>query len=89
MIPAAPILEPSAQSTVGVIATANGSEWDGSPLIFSFSRTDSSATPLSEPLTIAYQLLGNASAGEDYSGASEGTITFAAGATTASLSLPV
>lgn len=84
---AAPFIFPEL-SQVSVAATANGSERDGSPVMFSFSRTESAATPLSEPFSLSYTLLGNALAGLDYSEAGDGTITFEAGAATATLSLP-
>ena len=69
---------------VSVTAIANGSEADGSPVVFRFSRTGSTAAPLS----VSYRLLGSAQAGSDYSGATTGTISFSAGNATAKLSLP-
>ncbi len=69
---------------VSVSAITNGNEATGSPAIFRFSRTGSTA----DPLAVSYRLLGTAQAGSDYSGASTGTISFAAGSSTAELSLP-
>ena len=69
---------------VSVTAIANGSEADGSPVVFRFSRTGSTAAPIS----VSDRLLGSAQAGSDYSGATTGTISFSAGNATAKLSLP-
>lgn len=71
-------------AVISVIATANGKETDGSPVVFSFSRTGSTDGSLS----VGYQLFGAAKPGSDYSGSSAGTILFAAGSATATLSLP-
>ena len=71
-------------SVISVIATANGKETDGSPAVFSFSRTGDTATALS----VSYQLFGTAQAGGDYTGNINGTINFPAGSATATLSLP-
>jgi len=69
---------------ISVTASANGKETDGSPVVFSFSRTGSTDASLS----VGYQLFGTARAGSDYSGSSDGTILFAAGSATSILSLP-
>jgi len=71
-------------SVISVIAIANGKETDGSPAVFSFSRTGDTNTPLN----VSYQLFGTAQAGSDYTGNTNGTINFAAGSATATLSLP-
>ena len=71
-------------AVISVTSNANGNEADGSPVVFSFSRTGSTDASLS----VGYQLFGTAKAGSDYSGSSTGTITFAAGSATATLSLP-
>jgi hypothetical protein len=71
-------------AVISVIATANGKETDGSPVVFSFSRTGDTNTALS----VSYQLFGTAKAGSDYTGNTTGTINFAAGSSTATLSLP-
>jgi len=77
-------IEASATVQVALSASANGNEADGSPVVFTFSRTGSTDAALS----VGYQLFGSARAGSDYSGSSTGTITFAAGSATATLSLP-
>jgi len=69
---------------ISITASANGKETDGSPVVFSFSRTGSTDGSLS----VGYQLFGTAKPGSDYSGSSTGTILFAAGSATATLSLP-
>ncbi|MCP9812592.1 dockerin type I domain-containing protein [Synechococcus lacustris] len=69
---------------VSVAATANGKETDGSPVVFTFTRTGSTSAALS----INYQLFGTAQAGSDYTGNTSGTINFAAGSSSATLSLP-
>jgi hypothetical protein len=69
---------------VSVIATANGKETDGSPVVFTFTRAGSTAAVLS----INYQLFGTAKAGSDYTGNTSGSVSFAAGSATATLSLP-
>ncbi len=69
---------------ISVTASTNGKETDGSPVVFSFSRTGSTDAALS----VGYQLFGTARAGSDYSGSTTGTILFAAGSATATLSLP-
>ena len=71
-------------AVISVIATSNGKETDGSPVVFSFSRTGDTNTALS----VSYQLFGTAKAGSDYTGNTTGTINFAAGSATATLSLP-
>jgi len=71
-------------AVISVIATANGKETDGSPVVFSFSRTGDTNTALS----VSYQLFGTAQAGSDYTGNTTGTINFAAGSSSATLSLP-
>ena len=71
-------------SVISVIATANGKETDGSPAVFSFSRTGDTNTPLN----VSYQLFGTAQAGSDYTGNTTGTINFAADSSIATLSLP-
>ena len=71
-------------AVISVIATANGKESDGSPAVFSFSRTGDTASALS----VSYQLFGTAQAGSDYTGNTNGAINFAAGSSTATLSLP-
>ncbi|WP_341884207.1 hypothetical protein [Synechococcus sp. UW140] len=71
-------------AVISVIATSNGKETDGSPAVFSFSRTGDTASALS----VSYQLFGTAKAGSDYTGNTTGTINFAAGSTSATLSLP-
>ena len=69
---------------VSVIATANGKETDGSPAVFNFSRTGDTNTAL----IVSYQLFGTAQAGSDYIGNTTGMVSFAAGSSTATLSLP-
>jgi hypothetical protein len=69
---------------VYVEASSNGNEADGSPAVLTFRRTGSTSAGLS----VGYQLFGTAKAGSDYSGNSTGTITFAVGSATATLSLP-
>ncbi|MEY4802591.1 MAG: hypothetical protein RLZZ274_1322 [Cyanobacteriota bacterium] len=69
---------------ISVTASANGMEADGRAVVFGFSRTG----PTDAALSIGYQLFGTAKAGSDYSGSSTGTISFAVGSATASLSLP-
>ena len=69
---------------ISVIATANGKETDSSPVVFTFTRTGSTAAALS----VNYQLFGTAKAGSDYTGNTTGTINFAAGSSVATLSLP-
>ncbi len=71
-------------AVISVIATANGKETDGSPVVFSFSRTGDTNTALS----VSYQLFGTAQAGSDYTGNTSGSVSFAAGSATATLSLP-
>ncbi|MCP9812590.1 hypothetical protein, partial [Synechococcus lacustris] len=71
-------------AVISVIATSNGKETDGSPSVFSFSRTGDTNTALS----VSYQLFGTAQAGSDYTGNTTGTINFAAGSSSATLSLP-
>ena len=51
---------------ISVTATANGNEADGTPAVFTFSRTGDTAAPLS----VGYRLFGTAKAGRDYSGSS-------------------
>ena len=48
-------------SQVSVVATANGKETDGSPVVFTFTRSGSTAATLS----VNYQLFGTAKAGSD------------------------
>ena len=74
----------TALPSVTVVAIANGNEANGSPVVFRFERTGN----ISAALSIGYQLFGTTQAGSDYSGSSTGTISFAAGSATASLSLP-
>jgi len=69
---------------ISVTTSANGNEADGSPVVFTFSRTGSTDAALS----VGYQLFGTAKPGSDYSGSSTGTISFVAGSATATLSLP-
>jgi len=69
---------------ISVVATANGKEADGSPVVFTFTRTGSTAAALS----VNYQLFGTAKAGSDYTGNTSGSVSFAAGSSTATLSLP-
>ena len=71
-------------SVISVIATSNGKETDGSSVVFSFSRTGDTSTPLN----VSYQLFGTAQAGSDYTGKATGTVSFAAGSSSATLSLP-
>ncbi|WP_341884206.1 SBBP repeat-containing protein, partial [Synechococcus sp. UW140] len=75
---------PVPPSSISVIATANGKETDGSPVVFTFTRTGSTSAALS----VNYQLFGTAQAGSDYIGNTTGTVSFAAGSSTATLSLP-
>ncbi|PSI00430.1 hypothetical protein [Synechococcus lacustris] len=72
-------------AVISVIATANGKETDGSPVVFSFSRTGE----LAQSLYVNYNLFGTAKAGSDYTGNKTGMIKFAAGSSIATLSLPV
>ena len=69
---------------ISVTTSANGNEADGSPVVFTFSRTGSTDAALS----VGYQLFGTAKPGSDYSGSSTGTISFVAGSATATLPLP-
>ena len=69
---------------ISVIATANGKETDGSPVVFTFTRTGSTAAALN----VNYQLFGTAQAGSDYTGNTSGSVSFAAGSAIATLSLP-
>ena len=71
-------------AVISVFATSNGKETDGSPVVFSFSRTGDTNTALS----VSYQLFGTAKAGSDYTGNTSGSVSFAAGSATATLSLP-
>ena len=71
--------------TVAVAAVANGSEADGSPLQFEFTRTGDTTAALS----VNYRLSGTALPGIDFTGSATGTVTFAAGASSTTLSLPV
>ena len=73
-----------ARPQISVTALSNGWEADGSPVVFSFSRTG----PTDAALSVGYQLFGSAKAGSDYSGSGTGAISFAVGSTTASLTLP-
>ena len=73
-----------ALSSVSVVGLANGNEADGSPVVFKFERTGD----ISVALSVGYQLFGTAQAGSDYTGSTTGTISFAAGSATATLSLP-
>ncbi len=70
--------------SVSVVAVANGSEANGGPALFRFSRTGSTTATLS----VGYRLLGTAQADKDYTGASTSTIIFLAGSATAELLLP-
>ena len=69
---------------ISVKATANGNEVDGSPVVFTFNRTGSTA----EALKVGYQLFGTAQVGGDYTGSNVGEIVFSAGNDSAILSLP-
>jgi len=71
-------------SQISVTAIANGNEANGNPAVFRFSRNGSTT----DSLSVSYRLLGTAQAGSDYSGATSGTISFAAGSSSAELSLP-
>ena len=63
-------VEQSGLPEVSVAATANGKETDGSPVVFTFNRTGSTAAALS----IEYQLFGTAQAGSDYTGNTTGLL---------------
>jgi len=78
------IKDSSVLPSVSVVAIANGNEADGSPVVFKFQRTGD----ISAVLSIGYQLFGTAQAGSDYSGNTTGTVSFAAGSATASVSMP-
>jgi len=70
--------------SVSVVALANGNEADGSPVVFKLERTGD----ISAGLSVGYQFFGTAQAGSDYTGSTTGTISFAAGSDTATVSLP-
>ena len=57
-------------AVISVIAPSNGKETDGSPAVFSFSRTGDTNTALS----VSYQLFGTAKAGSDYTGNTTGLL---------------
>ena len=71
--------------SVSVVAIANGNESDGSPVIFRFERNGDTSVGLE----VGYTLFGTAQSGSDYTGTKTGTISFAIGSSTATLSLPV
>ena len=77
-------VEQAALAKVSVTAFANGNESDGSPVVFNFQRSGVTSSPLS----VNYRLYGTAKANSDYSGATTGTVNFAAGSSSATLSLP-
>ena len=77
-------VEQAALAKVSVTVFANGNESDGSPVVFNFQRSGVTSSPLS----VNYRLYGTAKANSDYSGATTGTVNFAAGSSSATLSLP-
>ena len=84
------ILPPNQQSVSLALATTSVQEDGTANLVYTFTRTGT----VTNALTVSYQVAGNATFGNDYnqSGASSfsattGTITFAAGATTATLTI--
>ena len=78
-------VEQAALAKVSVTVLANGKESDASPVVFGFQRNGD----ISGPLSVIYRLYGTANAGTDYKGATSGTVNFAAGSSSATLSLPV
>ena len=77
-------VEQAALAKISVTVLANGKEADGSPVVFNFLRSGNT----SGPLNVNYRLYGTAKAGSDYSGATAGTVNFAAGSSSSTLSLP-
>jgi alpha-tubulin suppressor-like RCC1 family protein len=77
-------VEQAVLAKVSVTVLTNGNESDGSPVAFNFQRSGVTSSPLS----VNYRLFGTATAGSDYSGATTGTVNFAAGSSSATLSLP-
>ena len=77
-------VEQAALAKVSVTVLANGKESDASPVVFGFQRNGD----ISGPLSVIYRLYGTANAGTDYIGATSGTVNFAAGSSSATLSLP-
>jgi hypothetical protein len=77
-------VEQAALAKVSVTVLANGKESDASPVVFGFQRNGD----ISGPLSVIYSLYGTANAGTDYIGATSGTVNFAAGSSSATLSLP-
>ena len=67
---------------VSVAATQNGTE-DGTPVQFTFTRSDTTAT-----LSVNYRLSGTALPGIDFTGAQTGTVNFGTGVSSVVLSLP-
>ena len=71
-------------STVSIVSTSNGNEAGPVNGVFTLTQTK----PSSVDTVISYSVAGTATSGSDYSALS-GTVTIAAGATTATISVPV
>ena len=70
--------------TIAIAKTTDGREAGPVSSVFTLTRTGSTAAALN----VSYTLTGTATRGTDYTGTSPGTATFAAGATTTTVTLP-
>jgi len=75
---------PTAQSTVAIVATTNGSEAGSIPSLFTITRTGD----LSSSLSVPWSRSGTAVFGIDFNGPTFGVIVFPAGSAVATLSIP-